>query len=556
MARIEITNRNFAEQLACVSAGDEVVLVTDDDKDKANFLEPIILDGKHGTQQRPIIIRPDTGKTITFKSDYSEHQARLWLNKVADRRQRGGYYPSVGQLGDQASLILRNCQYVVIQGFDFEDCWPGAIYLDECQYIAIHDIDFRRGTIAIGVNGLNSHDIIVQHCHWQQDTSDTNKMWSEVPWGRIHGASDNSQDGGSVDLDDDFRHWDGDFFRAWDVAGNIIIRQNTITDAFNGIHFFNRIDQLPPGRDALSLPFNDGRRSSANVLIEKNTFVRVRDNIFEPEGYGWNWVIRHNELKDCYRPFSFEFERAGWIYVYGNKGAFLKKPSTKLSDADQEKFKDELRQSSSLFKPKGTQANEGPIFVAYNSWYFESGKGILPKFSLGNLVHANNAIEFKKPSKGRLFGNGGHMPSSIPFDLEAEEMDEQQRFTRRWRDYNIKMDGDLTNDALYPVGYRMLGYAIGGKASQLGKNEIFERPDNEADLDKFLALKDKAKKEETVALVLELPDGETKELAGGLEPGAVQPQPLYDLVDSYFKFLPSDDWVPQLPEPRERNPVV
>ena len=57
-----------------------------------------------------------------------------------------------------------------------------------------------------------------------------------------------------------------------------------ISDAFNAIHFFNRIDQLAPGVDPEgALQYNGGRRASANVLIENNTFTRIRDNAIEPE---------------------------------------------------------------------------------------------------------------------------------------------------------------------------------------------------------------------------------------------------------------------------------
>ena len=152
----------------------------------------------------------------------------------------------------------------------------------------------------------------------RQDVSSDHRMWNSIPWKAIHGSRDNS--GEKVDPDNDFRAWDGDFFRAWDVAGNIIIRDNRISDAFNAIHFFNRIDELAPGVDPKGLKYNGGRRASANILIENNTFTRIRDNAIEPEDYAWNWVVRHNVFADCYRPFSLELQRAGWFYIYGNYG--------------------------------------------------------------------------------------------------------------------------------------------------------------------------------------------------------------------------------------------
>ncbi len=89
-------------------------------------------------------------------------------------------------------------------------------------------------------------------------------------------------------------------------------------------------------------------------------------------------MIRHNSIVDCYRPFSFEFERVGWFYIYGNTAAFVNKPSTELSTDEEKLFEGELRSSVSLFKPKGKHANEGPIHVMFNSWFFNAGKGVFP----------------------------------------------------------------------------------------------------------------------------------------------------------------------------------
>ena len=67
--------------------------------------------------------------------------------------------------------------------------------------------------------------------------------------------------GAAVSVAKDQRHFDGDFFRAWDIAGNVTIRNNTIRDAFNGIHFFNRVDLLDHGVTGDPLLFNGHRRS-------------------------------------------------------------------------------------------------------------------------------------------------------------------------------------------------------------------------------------------------------------------------------------------------------
>lgn len=544
MAIREINNRNFQTVLPKISTGDHISLKP------GNYRKPLVIDGKMGTEQHPIFLGPSTeatGSDVVFSSDISLKAAREWANRVADKRQQAGYYPSFGHLGDQALLVLRNCQYLVVHGLNFLNCWPGAIYLDNCQNIVIHDVHFKGGTIAIGANGTETHDIVVQHCVWKQDPTGT-AMWDTVPWGRIHGASDNSLKPG-VDLDDDYRHWDGDFFRGWDVGGNITIRSNTISDAFNGIHFFNSTDRLPPGVVANRLTFNSGRRSTANILIENNDFTRIRDNVFEPEDHAWNWVIRYNRLRDCYRPFSFEFERAGWIYIYGNTGSFVLPPSTDMSDEDKERFPpDERRGTTSLFKPKGNQLNKGPIIVCFNSWYFKKGKGILPKYALGKLKHVNNAIQFGRPHKARMFGQDGEKPTARPYSLAKELASENKRFTRRWGEYQIEMNGDVSNDDLFPEQYRSLGYNIGLAATNADPQ--FVDPFGTSGTAPDFTSGAVSTQNSSIAFEIELPDGYAKIIEGGYNRGAAQLSETYETIDKIFGFLPEDEWLPALPAPR------
>ena len=545
MANIKINTRNFARKLRKVAAGDTVLMSRD------TYKKPLVLEGITGTKEHPVIIRPDYGLRtgdVVLKSDIREHEARMLGNRVAGKREQAGYYPTVGHLGEQALLILRNCQFVVVQGLKFKGCWPTGIFIDDSMYVGVRDCHFEKGSIAIVAQGRKCHDVVVEHCSWKQDKSGY-LMWNRVPWDRIHGASNNGNDSGVSE--DDYRYWDGDFFRAWNVHSNFTFRHNHIEDAFNGIHFFNSHDRLPPGRDANTLEFNGGRESAANVLIENNRFVRVRDNIFEPESHAWNWVIRHNTLLDCYRPFSFEFERAGWFYIYGNKGAFLNRPSGDFRGEDLNIKKSKRRRNPSLTKTKGPQKNEGPIYFFNNSWFFEKGKGLFPKFQLGKLVHVNNASQFANPEQARYFGGAGTVPSAIPFDPEKEIEAEGSRFTRRWGDFDIRMDGDVCNDVHFPDDYRALGYGLGVSSKQATASFARVRRDQVnsiADLDFTSKSRDIRKK--SVELVLELPFGKPIKIDAGYNVGAVQKKNVYDRLDGGFEFIPDLDWLPQdEPEP-------
>lgn len=410
---------------------------------------PIVLTGLHGTWDNPIVVTRASDTIITLPKQDLER----YFNTIAFKRQEAGYYPSVGQSADDAALILRNCQFVLIRDLHFVDCWPTALYLDECQNIAVKDCTFERGTIAIGANGRTTRQLLIEGCSFAQ--TGPKEMWNDIPWEAIHGSFENANY--SVDLCDGRHSLDGDFFRAWDIVGHVTLRGNTIRDAFNGIHFFNRVDRLETVGPARAPRFNSDRKSANTVLIENNWFERVRDNCIEPEAHAWNWVVRGNRFADCYTPYSFEFERGGWFYIYDNHHWLLNKPQTKT------------RTSGSGFKTKGSQQNDGDFYVFNNSWLFGGGERTFRKQKLGRLKHYNNAIR-DLGKRGRFFGSDCLKPDTDRDEVAAEA----NRFTRRWIDYQIEMNGDWICDGRKIDTYRIAGYVLGPQTR--GKSPGFKQP--------------------------------------------------------------------------------
>ena len=492
---------------------------------KGEHTLPRILSGLRGTPEKPIVITcAPRSKVCVTGGKGAEERARTFFNATARRRIAAGSQPALGLYGDLALLTLRDCQYVIARDLAFTDCWPTAIYIDNAQFIALQRLTFTGGMFAIGANGRDTHHILVEGCDWTQDISEENRLWNAVPWVRIHGTPGNAP---NVDFDPkrEERHWDGDFFRAWDIRGDVVIRDNDIRDAFNAIHFFNRIDGPEP---------NSGRRAAANVLIENNRFTRIRDNVFEPENHAWNWVIRHNRLLDCYRPFSYELDRAGFIYVYGNRGGFKHSPSLAMSDEEKALIpKKDRRHTFSLFKARGAQANEGPVVVAHNSWVmvtsdlenggFASSKGLFPKGVLGNLLHTNNAVQFISPGTISVFDGS--------------------TFTKDWATHGIAMLADTVHDPRYPRAEIDAGYAIGDLA--LNGSPAF------ADLDPGIMDARKVELVPTgsdvvgraVPFDMRLPDGRAASTRPLAHRGAHQPDGAWNGIDAAFTFLPTFDWV-------------
>ena len=526
---------------------------------------PLMIAGLRGTAKAPILITSDGNDSVTVSGPMSEEEARLFLNRETKRRQHGGYYPAPGYLGDLAAITLRDCQFVLLDGLYFRECWPTAIYVDDCRFVGVRSCRIEGSTIAIGVNDSDTRHILIEGNHWQQDMSEKHNLWNAIPWVDVHGASNNG--GKPVDVDNDKRHLDGDFVRCWDIAGDLTVRDNDVTDAFNGVHVFNRVDQIAPGVDPTSLPFNEFRRASANVLIENNRFTRIRDNVFEPEEHAWNWVIRHNRLLDCYVPFSLELHRAGWFYIYGNMAAAITGPSKDINEPGHH------RKGFAMFKTGGLQNNEGPIHVMFNSFAIAGNRRYFRRGALSRLEHRNNAIQFFGENPD-FFGRDGSQPGpgadgKIGVDpLGAELLAERNRFTRRWdgsllegldcdshtlarADLGIAMDGDIINDADFPEIFKSLGYPI-GRASLNGSAD-FPIPDplptNAQEV--YLTAQSAEVLGNSIPLLLELHNGDTHSIGGGIDRGAHQSTAngvtALKALDAAFGFLPNANWADTIP---------
>ena len=143
--------------------------------------KPIFLSGLRGTWDNPIIIR--SKKTISVNT-FGQDPAYV-ANRIALLKQEGGYFPSIGQAADQAALVLSDCQFIVLDDITFDQCWPGALDLNNCQNIVVWKCDFGPSTIAIGANGIDTRDIWIEGCTFKQTKP-------RELWDKISGESDDT----------------------------------------------------------------------------------------------------------------------------------------------------------------------------------------------------------------------------------------------------------------------------------------------------------------------------------------------------------------------------
>ncbi len=455
--RVEVHPGNIQAALDRASAGDSFCL------SGARYPDPLTLSGRSGSPSRPVILH---GHDAVIGPQISFSEYRRTANELSKRQEDNGAFPGLYYLADNAALIVRDCQWIILEDLRFEGCWPTAIYFDNCQNVIVRNVRIRGGTFAICATGDNTRHLLVERCSWIQDTSGKGEadvasiivselsdpapppaqsvLWNKTLWTQVHGAA---RDGFPVQVDTDARAFDGDFFRAWKIAGYVVIRQNIIVDAFNAIHFFN---------DA---PADRVQDYCKNVLIEGNWFVRIRDNAVEPENHAWNWTIRHNKFLDCYIPFSFEMASSGHFYVYGNLGWGINKPGPDGED----------HANGQLFKFPDNREIYGPHYVFNNTWFIKAS--VAKKKRFAGFHHFNNAIAFREPGgisaidPPNVFGSQWLLPDDPLESAESVLKSEEKRFTKRWMDLQITFEGDRMEHPNFPDAYRLAGYPIGSTAA-------------------------------------------------------------------------------------------
>ncbi|RWX08569.1 right-handed parallel beta-helix repeat-containing protein [Rhizobium leguminosarum] len=446
-----------------LSPGDRLRLTT------GEYKQPIVLSALVGSEVDPITI---CGSGAVLGSGLTFREYRKTGNELAAAQEAGGRFPGLYYLADNAALVLKNCQWINIEKLVFEGCWPTAVYLENCQHITLRGLKISGGTFAIGATGITTRHILIEDCDWVQDPSGNgweicealrdgrtiekeldgkqSALWRDVDWIQVHG--ERPETGLSVSIENDARAYDGDFFRAWNIAGYVVIKNNIIADAFNGIHFFNQVAE------------SIVESCSRNVLIEGNWFIRIRDNAIEPEHFAWNWTVRHNVIVDCYVPFSLQMARSGYFYIYGNIGWNLRKPGPE----------EDTHTRGQFFKFPTEHVADGPHYVFNNSWVLRAP--LAKKMRFANFVHVNNAIDYYEtdPSVTAPFGKNFDDPAPAGSQKEETLKFEGEHFTREWQHLGMSFDGDVVHHPLFPDELRAAGFPIGTAAG--GQSPGFENP--------------------------------------------------------------------------------
>ncbi len=312
------------------------------------YYRAVEIQAKKGDAEAPIVIEGvlETGAPQTH---------------ICGTNAAGSIYPKLPDRDDYAFFKLIKCEHVVFKDFQFESCWPSFIYAEASSYLTIKNVHGQDGSYGVFLRGPGARGLEVADSSWTQDPTGT--LWSTIDWGQSHHGG--------------YAYYNGAFVGGVDHAGDIVIRGNSITHAYNGVRFATS----ETARSAILHRFN------VNVQIFENHFENIRDNAIEPEQTLLNWHIHDNWIKNVHAAFSMHDFYGGYLYIYGN---FLW-----FDDRGGADYQDNRGGKIYKLRHKGPLP-EKPIHVFHNSMYTRTY--LIKKARTVYFSHRNNAVEFCSPA--------------------------------------------------------------------------------------------------------------------------------------------------------------
>jgi hypothetical protein len=204
---------------------------------------------------------------------------------------------------DFAMFKVKDSNGVTIKDVEIKNSWPNGIYIQDSQKTTIDGVKVTGSTNAVYAKSTNGNmgplatkDITIQNSSWNQDPS--GKIWTTNDWNEMHHGNQ--------------AYYNGAFLGGQNVQGNVLVENNTVTNAFNGVRL--------TCRNSIASSCNQ------NVTIQNNSFSKIRDNVVEPEDFATNWAVNNNTITDAHAPFSFDGV-SGNVEIVGNTVTTTDRPS-------------------------------------------------------------------------------------------------------------------------------------------------------------------------------------------------------------------------------------
>ncbi len=278
-------------------------------------------------------------------------------------------------------IQIQNSSWIEIGNIIFQNGWTNPIQISNSSYLTFTGCTFYGGKRVINASGSGTHHLLVEKCFWDQG--------GDYLWKLVTDA--NGTDAWTSMHEGLMQYYNGSLINFSGTGGSIVIRNNTIENAFNGIRW-----TAQKGYDS-------------NVEIYGNVIRNIRDNDFEPEYYTYNLHIYHNRSHNIHKTLSVDHVNGGYIYYYGN-----------LITSDKDSWSNSI--ATSFWKVYGdASGNLSYPMYAFNNSFCGVGKAFAmdQNTTAKNLKHFNNAYYFT--------GNRGWMldywDSSNEFDYDISNKD-------------------------------------------------------------------------------------------------------------------------------------
>ncbi len=317
------------EAIRSAVAGDTVSLLP------GRYSELIVISRKIGTDRMPILISGTSEKADEYPvidggaTRPSARASNLWITVV-------------------------NSAWIEFSRIEFRNGWTFPIQVENSSYISFLSCRFFGAKRVISAGGDSTHHLLLDHCYWDQGGE---FLWTvrkdstgTDAWTSMHHGTMSYFNGSLIDFSG--------------TGGSVVVRYNTIVNAFNGVRFRGQ-----KGHDT-------------NVEIYGNTVTDIRDNDFEPEYYAYNLHMYHNTSHNIHRTLSVDEVEGGNIYYYGNVVTTDTDPWSTLICAGFWKIIAQRRKLSF------------PLYAFNNSFYGTGQAFSTRRGSISLMNHWNNAYYF------------------------------------------------------------------------------------------------------------------------------------------------------------------
>lgn len=367
---------------------------------KVRFVSPQGNDSNAGTAlEKPLrsinaaIIKSSAGDTIyvlsgtyreiiSFESKVGVPENPICLMGYARNEEAypvidgGATEPSSNATNDW--MHITDSQWLEIARLKFRNGWTLPIKVVRSSYLTFRSCVFWGGKRVINGSTPATHHILVEDCSWDQGGEYLWKLEKDnkgvAAWTSMHHEA--------------LEYFNGSLIDFHGTGGSVVIRRNTIVNAFNAVRFRGE-----PGCDS-------------NVEIYENHVSNIRDNDFEPEYYTYNLHIYHNVSHNVHRTLSIDGVEGGQIYYYGN-----------VVTADADAWTKTI--CSGIWKVKSSSRLLSHPVYAFNNSFYSSGEAFSKMGgTTKKLHHFNNAYVF--------FGDGHWLlpewESDNSFDFDISNM--------------------------------------------------------------------------------------------------------------------------------------